>query len=156
MRALCVRGGEHRIIASNLTTRVVCVGEKKQIVNGDDLCSVTRRHEERMRRVSDVDVACEHFSRWPLEPMPQVIQNTNRDTPIDHSTTGLAGDVSRRSIFPGAGEEEDLITISRCISARQLVNVLADTGTLPQGGPVIDEDAHDGRVQSQAAETQNG
>lgn len=75
--------------------------------------------------------------------------------PIDHSTTGLAGDVSRGSIFPGAGEEEDLVTISRCIGARQLVNVLADTGTLPQGGPVIDEDAHDGRVQSQAAETQN-
>lgn len=46
--------------------------------------------------------------------------------------------------------------IGRCISARQLVNVLSDTGTLPQGGPVIDEDAHDGRVQSQAAETQNG
>jgi hypothetical protein len=30
----------------------------------------------------------------------------------------------------------------------KLVDVLADAGSLPQGGPVVDEDAHDGRVQS--------
>ena len=75
---------------------------------------------------------------------------------IDHSSTGLLGYISCRSIFPGTREEQDLFAIGGRISARQLVNVLADTGTLPQGGPVIDEDAHDGRVQSQATETQNG
>ena len=109
-----------------------------------------------MRRVRDVDVAGQHFSRRPLEPMPEVIQNADRDAPIDDASTDLVGYGSCRPIFPGTREEEKLFAISRRISARQLVNVLADTGTLPQGGPVIDEDAHDGRVQSQATETQNG
>jgi hypothetical protein len=36
------------------------------------------------------------------------------------------------------------------------MNVFADAGALPQRGPVVDEDAHDGRVQSQPTETQNG
>jgi hypothetical protein len=37
-----------------------------------------------------------------------------------------------------------------------LMDVLAHAGSLPQGGPVVDEDAHDGRVQSQATGTQKG
>jgi hypothetical protein len=151
-----MRGGEGRIIAPNLTSRVLSVREKKQVVNRDNLRSSAGRHQERMRRVCDVDIACQHFRGRPLEPMPYVIQNANRDAPIDYSSTGLVGDISCRSIFPGAREEENLIAIRRRIRARQLMNVLADTGTRPQGGPVIDEDAHDGRVQSQATETQNG
>ena len=74
---------------------------------------------------------------------------------IDHSSPDLVACISRRSILPRTREEQDLVGISRRVSARQLMNVLTDTGALPQGGPVIDEDAHDGRVQSQAAETQN-
>ena len=109
-----------------------------------------------MRRVRDVDGPGQHLDGRPFQPVPQVIQHADGNAAIDHAPAGLVRYILCGSIFPGAGEEEDLFAVSRRIRARQLVDVLADTGTLPQGGAVVDEDAHDGRVQSQATETQNG
>jgi hypothetical protein len=124
-------------------------------MDGEYLRRAPRWHQQRMRRVGNVHVSDEHFHRWPLESMPSVIQNANRNASIDYARAGFDGDARCGTIFPGAGKEENVVAVNRCIGAYQLMNVLADAGTLAQGGPVVDEDAHNGRVQLQATETQN-
>ena len=147
---------ECRIVAADLGGRSLGLRQKKQIVDGHDLRRPARRHQERMRRMHDIDRSRQHFRRRPLVAMPEIIQHADGDAPVDHARTGFILDACRRAVLPGAREEQDLVTVDRRVRTNQLMDVLAHAGSLPQGGPVVDEDAHDGRVQSQATETQKG
>ena len=110
---------------------------------------MARRHQEWMRRVGDVDGASQRFNRRPLAAMPQIRQNANRYPPIDHARSYARGDLGMRTVFPGTREQKHLfVGVSGRIRTNEVVNILADPGSVPQGGPVVDEDAHDGRVQS--------
>ena len=97
----------------------------------------------------NVDGAGKEFNGRPFPLMPQIIQDANRNPPIDHPRLRTGGDVGVRTVLPRARKEQHLFSyVGRHIRMNKMVNVLANTGSLPQGGPVVDENAHDGRVQS--------
>jgi len=131
--------------------------EKEEIVNGHHLRGAARGHQQRMRRVRDVDGARQPFGRRPFAAVPEIVQNADGNPPVDDARARVGGDGRRRTILPGAREQQHLVvTVCSGVRANQLVDVLANAGSLPQRGPVVDEDAHNGRVQSQPTETQSG
>jgi len=82
----------------------------------------------------------------PLEAVPGPIEQANRDPPVDIRDRA---DVARRQpVFPRAGEERDRVgAFAACGRAgrkrpRQFVHVFAHAGPFPEGGTVVEEDAH--------------
>src|SRR6185503_9640101 len=65
-----------------------------------------------------------------------------RDPSIDHARPQRGREAGVRPVLPRAGEHGDFVPVGRRVGPNQLVDVFADAGTLPQGRPVVDEDAH--------------
>jgi hypothetical protein len=121
------------------------VVEEVQIVNGDDLRRSPRGHQQRVRRVRDIDGAAgQHLSRWPAQPVPRQIQDAHRHSPIDQGNIPQLANV-RQAVFPRARKEGDF-ELGQTVALRQapdeLVSVLAGAGPFAESRPVIDQDAH--------------
>ena len=76
---------ELRIVSANFGASPLRLHQVVEIVNRDDLRGASGRNEERMRRMHDVDIACEHLDIRPLGTVPQVVQDGNRHTSVDKS-----------------------------------------------------------------------
>ena len=95
-----VRAGKRRVIAFDLAGRALRMRQKVEIVNGHDLRCRLRWHEQRVRRVGNIELASRKlFNRRPLESMPRKIQHAYGNSPID---TGAR--VSTRRHRPAAAD----------------------------------------------------
>jgi len=83
MRAQGVCAGQRRVVAADFRGRLLPVRQEKEVVNRDNLRRAPGRDEQRMRGVHDVEVAGHRFDRGPPRPMPEEVQYSNRDPPID-------------------------------------------------------------------------
>ena len=81
--------------------------------------------------------------------MPAVVQHPYGYAAIKNVCTKLAAQIARRPILPRTGEDQDVVaSCGGRVGTHELMDVLTDAGSRPQRGPVVDEDAHLGRVQS--------
>ena len=73
----------------------------------DDLRGALRRHQKRMHRVDDIDVAGKSLDRWPLQAVPGQVQKGDRDARVDDRHAGNRP--RRQAILPGAREEHEVV-----------------------------------------------
>jgi hypothetical protein len=134
---------ESRVVAPDLAAGALGMLEEIEIVDRDRLRRDTTRHEERMSGVGDLRRPGEAFDRGPSKPMPGEIEQPDGHPRIDRLDSADIRDIE--AIFPGARERHDLILrpfiAARGQRAGEFVDVLADAGSLPERGAVIQDDA---------------
>ena len=94
-----VSGCELRIVAPDLAVCAFWVIEEEQVVNGDDLGGVSRRNQQWVRGVHDVQRPGQHFDRRPFAPMPEIVQHADRDAAIDDARAKLSTERGRGRSF---------------------------------------------------------
>jgi hypothetical protein len=139
-----VPGGQGAVVAPNLSARPFRRVEKVEIVHGDDPRGISRRQQQWMKRVGDIDQsAAEGLRGRPAEPMPAEVQEPDRDPPIDGA--GSRDHVAIEPVLPGRRKQDDLFRRGRRAGderARQLVHIFADTCPLAQRRPIVEQNPH--------------
>jgi hypothetical protein len=133
---------ERRVISSDLRIGTIGMVKKIQVVNSHDLRCVAGGNEQRVWRVNDVEAGTRHhFNRWPLEPMPAVVEHRNRDPSVDFSDCWWQR--LGQPILPRTGEDGQLDGVvdlgQRC---HEPVDPFTNTCAGPEGRPIIDQDTH--------------
>ena len=72
-----------RIVSADFGPGAFRVQKEEEIVDRDDLRRLARGNEKRMRGVDDVDVTRQRLDGRPLEAVPQVVEDRNRQRAID-------------------------------------------------------------------------
>jgi hypothetical protein len=90
----------------------------------------------------DVDRSGERFDRWPLQPVPQEVQQSHGHAPIHDPGAKPFGRACIRAVAPRARECRDLIVVRRCVCPDNFVHVLADAGARAQRRTVVNENVH--------------
>ena len=90
VRRTCGMTADQRgVVPAHLAGRAVRVIEEVQIVNRDDLRRAARRHQQRVRRVHDVESPAGYrFYRRPPGPVPGQIEQPNRYAAVDGADGG--------------------------------------------------------------------
>ena len=125
------------------------------------------RRDGDQHRVGGVDdvvgPAGEPLDRRPAGALPAGVEQPDRDPAVDHpdARTQVGNGGGRRAVLPGTGEDVHAVGVGAGAAVArpafdrpvhpllgerpgQLVHVFADTGPLPQRGPVVDQDPHGG------------
>ena len=84
--------------------------------------------------------AGEPLDRRRLEAVPQGVEESNRDPDVHLPSLRRRG---RQAVFPGAGEQDQLISQREPARERpsDFVHVLADPRALAQRRPIVEQDA---------------
>lgn len=140
-----VRRRQPGVVAANLGARSFGMIHEVEIVNHHQAGCPTTGHQQGMGRLDDVGRGGgQPLDRRPFQPMPGVVQEPDRDAPVDRDSSGdLTG---RQPVFPRRGEENEPLPVWLCghEGAHRFVNVFADSGPLAERGSVVDENPHHG------------
>jgi hypothetical protein len=111
-------------------------------VNRHHLRRPARRDQQGMGSMDDIRRAGECFNRRPPRPVPQQIQQSDGDTAVDDPRTEARAERTIGTVLPRARKECDVAGIRCGVGLYEPMNVFADSGALPERGPVVDEDSH--------------
>jgi hypothetical protein len=156
-RGRCVRVHEHmvgfqqgagrqgRVVPPDLAARPFGVVEKIKVVHHDDhLCGRSRGNRQRMSRLNHVECpAGQGFDRRPVQAMPRQIEQSHGDPPVDRQRAG--NHFRRQPVFPGRRKQRQGLARGPGADPSRPWPVrgrLADTGSLPERRPVVDQDLH--------------
>ena len=142
--AASVVARESRVVAPDLARRALRPAKEVEVVDRHHLNGVASGQQERVRRVRDVhDAHAERLDRRPFEAVPRQVEQPDGDAAIDDG--GRCERTGVDPVLPGAREQHDFVR-GAGQRAGELVDVLPDAGAVPQGRPVIQQDAQ--RVES--------
>jgi len=130
------------IVSCDFAARIGRTGQKEQVMNGHDLGGPTRGHQERMGGMCHIHRTSECLNRRPFVAMPEVIQDAHGDPSIDDLRADFGRESRSRPVLPRARKRYYVIDIESCIGANQLMDVFTHASTVSQGGPIVDDDAH--------------
>src|SRR5436190_14062984 len=90
--------------------------------------------------------ARQHVDGRPFQPMPEKVEESNGNAAIDEDGVSEIA-IGWQAILPGAREQRELElrAVGRKQSQerfRELVYILADTGSLPERGTVVQQGPH--------------
>ena len=89
-----------------------------------------------------IDASGNRFDRRPFRAVPQQVQHPHRDAPVDDGTPSSDETCGSGRSFHELVKIGHLAGIRGRVGPDELMDVLADPGALPQGGPVVDENSH--------------
>ena len=145
VRALGVRSHQASIVAPDLGSGAVRMIEKVQVVNRDNP-GCARGNEQRVSGVYHVEPPRDEalHARHP-GAVPPPVQHPDGHPPVVHGDSRHVGGKTRiRAVLPRAREQVQPILWRGGAGQRrsQLVDVLANPGTVAQRGAVVEQDMH--------------
>lgn len=144
IRASRVIGGQTRIIPANLRGGAFRMVQKVEVVHHHQLRGACCGDQQWMQALHDVEgVASQTLDRGPFPPVPGPIQQGNGNSMVRRFRARQ--DPRSESILPGGGEQSERLADGRRSEkrTRDFVDIFADPGSLPEGGPVVDQDPHE-------------